>query len=777
MNKSYLEELNSVQREAVKNVKGPELVIAGAGSGKTRVLTYRIAHLLTLGVYSNSILALTFTNKAAKEMRLRIASLVGSDVSKSLWMGTFHSIFSKILRIEAEKLGYTSNYTIYDTADSKSLIKSIVKDLHLDEKEYQANIVMKRISSAKNNLITADAYKSNAQIIERDRSSKKPEIARIYEIYASKCKRADAMDFDDLLLNTNILFRDFPDVLNKYQKKFSYILVDEYQDTNFSQYLIVKKLSELHNNICVVGDDAQSIYSFRGAKIENILNFRNDYPEYKLFKLEQNYRSSQNIVNAANSLIKKNKDQIQKVVFSEKEQGEKIKILKALTDKEEGFEVASSIVNKKLDEHVDYKDFAVLYRTNAQSRIFEESFRKFDIPYKIYGGLSFYQRKEIKDLIAYFRLIVNYSDNEAFKRVINYPARGIGKTTLNKIEQAANNNNVNLWDIAANAQKFGLDINQGTFLKINNFINYINDNSNKVGSTDAYDFAYSIAKTSGIINEFDAERTTENLVKKENIQELLNAIKDFEESEENKDKLVTLDQYLQNVSLLTNADNEKEEDLNKVTLMTIHSAKGLEFKYVYIVGVEEELFPSHMSTSTRQELEEERRLFYVAITRAEKQIQISYALNRYKWGVLSDCRPSRFIKDIDSKYLEMPEEEPDIEQDDDFNDFKPKYKPKYNYRSHSNSAKLKPATVSVQPNKKFTRLKDAKIKNVSDTDFIADDPKKIQVGMSVKHQRFGVGKVISLEGEFPNIKAMVFFQSSGQKQMLLKFAKLKIVNS
>ena len=774
MNQSYLEELNNVQREAVKNVKGPELVIAGAGSGKTRVLTYRIAHLLTLGVYSNSILALTFTNKAAKEMRERIVSLVGSDAARNLWMGTFHSIFSKILRIEAEKLGFTSNYTIYDTADSKSLIKSIVKDLHLDEKEYQANLVLNRISSAKNNLITAESYKSNTQIIERDKSTKKPEIARIYEIYSSRCKRADAMDFDDLLLNTNILFRNFPDVLKKYQKKFSYILVDEYQDTNFSQYLIVKKLSELHKNICVVGDDAQSIYSFRGAKIENILNFRNDYPEYKLFKLEQNYRSSQTIVNAANSLIKKNKDQIQKVVFSEKEQGEKIKIVKALTDKEEGFEVASSIVNTKLDEYVDYKDFAILYRTNAQSRIFEEAFRKLDIPYKIYGGLSFYQRKEIKDLIAYFRLIVNHNDNEAFKRIINYPARGIGKTTLNRITEAAVTNNTNLWDVAANTQRMELGINKGTSLKINNFINYIKDNSDKVNNTSAYDFAYSIAKTSGIINDLNAEKSSDNIVKQENIQELLNAIKDFEESDENKDKLVTLDQYLQNVSLLTNVDNEKKEDLNKVTLMTIHSAKGLEFKYVYIVGVEEELFPSHMSTSTRQELEEERRLFYVAITRAEKQVQISYALNRYKWGVLSDCRPSRFINDIDNKYLEMPEEEPDIEQDDDFNDFKPQYKPKYNYKNASSKQK-EPQIVSINPNKRLTKLKDARVKSSSNNTFNADDPKTIQVGMSVEHQRFGVGKVISLEGEFPNIKAMVFFQTSGQKQLLLKFAKLRIV--
>ncbi len=774
MNQNYLEELNSVQCEAVKNVKGPELVIAGAGSGKTRVLTYRIAHLLTLGVRSNSILALTFTNKAAKEMRERIVSLVGGDAARNLWMGTFHSIFSKILRIEAEKLGFTSNYTIYDTVDSKSLIKSIVKDLHLDEKEYQANLILKRISSAKNNLITAESYKSNAQIIERDRSAKKPEIARIYEIYSSRCKKADAMDFDDLLLNTNILFRNFPDVLKKYQKKFSYILVDEYQDTNFSQYLIVKKLSELHKNICVVGDDAQSIYSFRGAKIENILNFRNDYPEYKLFKLEQNYRSSRIIVNAANSLIKKNKDQIQKVVFSKKEQGDKIKIVKALTDKEEGFEVASSIVNKKLDEHVDYKDFAILYRTNAQSRIFEEAFRKFDIPCKIYGGLSFYQRKEIKDLIAYFRLIVNHNDNEAFKRIINYPARGIGKTTLNRIVEAAVNNNKNLWDVASNIQKMELEINKGTSLKINNFVNYIKDNSDKLNNTSAYDFSYSIAKTSGIINDLNAEKSSDNIIKQENIQELLNAIKDFEESDENKDKLVTLDQYLQNVSLLTNVDNEKEEDLNKVTLMTIHSAKGLEFKYVYIVGVEEELFPSHMSTSTRQELEEERRLFYVAITRAEKQVQISYALNRYKWGVLSDCRPSRFINDIDSKYLEMPKEEPDIEQDDDFNDFKPQYKPKYNYKKTSSKQK-EPQTVSVNPNKRLTKLKDARVKSSSNNTFNADDPKTIQVGMSVEHQRFGVGKVISLEGEFPNIKAMVFFQTSGQKQLLLKFAKLRIV--
>ncbi len=577
-----MNDLNNEQQEAVKNINGPCLVIAGAGSGKTRVLIYRIAYLLSSGIKANTILALTFTNKAANEMKERISKLVDADIAKYLWMGTFHSIFARILRFEAAHLEYSSNYTIYDTSDSLNLIRTIIKELDLDPETYKANNVLKSISSAKNNLITAPAYANNHQLIERDRRYRKPEIANIYRIYAGRCLKSDAMDFDDLLLNTNLLFRNNPDILTKYQQKFNYILVDEYQDTNFSQYLIVKKLAAKHKNVCVVGDDFQSIYAFRGANIGNILNFKDDYPEYKLYKLEQNYRSTQNIVNAANSVIAKNKNQIHKKLFSKNIKGDKIKVIQALTDNEEGYIISNSIIESKIKENYNYNDYAILYRTNAQSRIFEESLRKQSIPYKIYGGLSFYQRKEIKDILAYFRLIINKNDDDALKRIINYPVRGIGKTTINKIEWLSREKDTNMWNILADIDKYEPALNKRT-ANINNFVALLKDFSEKLPTLDAYDLAHYVASKTGILKELSNDKSPENISKYENIQELLNGIKVFTTKKENEEDNVGLDKYLEDVVLLTNEDYGKKEDKNKVTLLTVHSAKGLEFKNVYIV--------------------------------------------------------------------------------------------------------------------------------------------------------------------------------------------------
>ncbi|NBC84416.1 MAG: UvrD-helicase domain-containing protein [Bacteroidetes bacterium] len=783
METDFLKDLNKVQQEAVTNYKGASLVIAGAGSGKTRVLTYRIAYLLSQGVPPQSILALTFTNKAAKEMKDRIGKLIGYSSARYLWMGTFHSVFARILRSEADKLGYTSNFTIYDTTDTKSLIKSIIKELILDDQQYKPNQIYGRISSAKNNLITASAYNSNSQIQKRDMESKRPQVGEIYRMYAQRCKKADAMDFDDLLMNTNILFRDFPDALEKYQSLFNYILVDEYQDTNFSQYLIVNKLAANHKNVCVVGDDAQSIYSFRGAKIENILNFRKDYPDYNIYKLEQNYRSTQNIVDAANSVIKVNKNQIEKKVWSGNDVGEKIQVVQTMTDTEEGFVVANSILDTVYSAHLKYQDFAILYRTNAQSRIFEEALRKRNIPYKVYGSLSFYQRKEIKDLLGYFRLIINPNDDEAFKRVVNYPTRGIGQTTLSKIEYAANIANISMWEVLQNPSQHELNINQGTTTKLANFKKLILGFTEGLKSQSAYDLAYQIASETGILKELYNGKTPEEVSRYENIQELLNAIHEFTEGAKEEGNNNTLDQYLENVALLTDADNEKEEDINKVSLMTVHAAKGLEFKNVYIAGLEEELFPSGMSTGTIHELEEERRLFYVAMTRAEQRVMLSYTQTRYKWGNPTHCAPSRFIKEIDQKYLELPQElisEPQ-EEHAYINDFSQKE----NGQSHGRPQPQQPGRKTVTTSKgssQYMKMKDARrvaytANPVSDDpSFQPDDPGEINTGMEVIHQRFGKGKVNRLEGEFPNKKATVFFDNLGEeKQLLLKFAKLKIV--
>ncbi len=775
----YLKDLNEVQKEAVINYQGASLVIAGAGSGKTRVLTYRITHLLANTVPAHKILALTFTNKAAAEMKSRIAKMVGNDVARFLWMGTFHSIFARILRMEAEHLGYTSSYTIYDTIDSKNLVKKVIKELGLDDKTYKPGEIYGRISSAKNNLITAKAYASNQQIMVQDQKNKRPRTAEIYMIYANRCKKADAMDFDDLLLNTNILFRDFPDVLEKYQDKFQYILVDEYQDTNFSQYLIINKLSAKNKNICVVGDDAQSIYAFRGAKIENILNFRNDYPGYQLYKLEQNYRSTKTIVEAANSLIKKNKEQIPKEVYSQNEIGDKITVIEAETDKDEAYSVARIIQDTAIDRGYDYKDFAILYRTNAQSRSFEEALRRFNIPYKVFGSISFYQRKEIKDVLAYFRLAVNQKDDEALLRIINYPTRGIGNTTISKIETYTNNQNLNIWEVLLKIEKIQIGLNAGTINKLIKFRNLIQGFAEDIKSLDAYDAAMEIAKESGILKELNNPESHEDQTKFENVEELLNGIKEFVDENDDPDFFPSLDKFMENVALLTNQDNEKDEDFNKVTIMTIHSAKGLEFKYVFLAGLEEELFPSAMASGTQKELEEERRLFYVALTRAEESATISFAKERYKWGVPTSCRPSRFIKEVDEQYLDLPDsfyDQPTTPFGDNL--FEDSSKPRFE-RKPARPAGEKPGINATIPqvNKKLVKLSEANRKSGnSNVDFKPDDPSLIEEGMIVRHAKFGLGEVVIIEGAEPNKKAKVNFEVVGEKQLLLKFAKLQIVN-
>ncbi|MDF1546196.1 MAG: 3'-5' exonuclease, partial [Bacteroidales bacterium] len=649
---AYLKELNQVQREAVENINGPSLVIAGAGSGKTRVLTFRIAHMLNKGVNASTILALTFTNKAAREMKDRIANIIGAQSARYLWMGTFHSIFAKILRFEAKVIGYPSSFTIYDAQDSKNLIKSIVKELQFDPNVYKPSEILGRISFAKNNLVTAKSYAVTPQIMEADRHSRKPEIFRIYQMYENRCKTAGAMDFDDILMKTNYLFEKFPEILAKYQDKFEYIMVDEYQDTNYSQYLIIKKLAAKHHNICVVGDDAQSIYAFRGARIENILNFKKDYPENKVFKLEQNYRSTQNIVNAANSVIDKNKNQIKKNVFSEKEPGTRIRIIEAYTDHEEGYLIANLINEIRYSLHTSFNGFAILYRTNAQSRILEESLRKKNIPYQIFGGISFYQRKEIKDLLSYFRLILNPNDDEAFKRIVNYPKRGIGDASLEKLSLFASQHQMSIWQAALHLNESNMGLGAAVQQKIISFLSFIHNLSATAYHVDAYEAARQIAVSSGILKELYNDKSPEGISRHENIQELLNGIKDFSIREKEGENIVTLNQFVENVALLTNEDKASGEDGEKVTLMTIHSAKGLEFKHVFLAGLEEELFPSKFSVSHISDLEEERRLFYVAITRAEMSLYISYARTRYRWGQLSDCQPSRFIKDIDTEFIE-----------------------------------------------------------------------------------------------------------------------------
>lgn len=724
------------------------------------MLTYRIANMLADGVNPYSVLSLTFTNKAAAEMKERIKTVVG-EKAKYLWMGTFHSIFARILRVESDKLGYPSTFTIYDTADSRSVLKSIIKELSLDEAVYKVNEVHSRISLAKNNLVTPAVYANTSSLVTIDAANRRPRIADIYKKYMQKCYLSGAMDFDDLLLNTNVLFRDHADVLDKYQKIFQYILVDEYQDTNMAQYLIVKKLSEKHGNLCVVGDDAQSIYSFRGAKIENILNFRNDYPNYQLFKLEQNYRSTQTIVNAANSIIQKNSKQIKKTSFSAKDIGEKIKVLKAYTDQEEGFLVAGSISDTIYNEHSEYKDFAILYRTNAQSRIFEDALRKKNIPYKIYGGISFYQRKEIKDMIAYLRLIVNHNDDEAFKRVVNYPARGIGDTTLTRLEEAAAANSTNIWTITTEAPLDKVGLKGAAIKKLGDFTQLILGFQSAIYTESAYDFALMVATQAGIIKDLKEDKTNDGISKFENMEGLFNGIKEFEENakESGEPLPVTIDRFLENVALITDADSEKPEDKNRLSMMTIHSAKGLEFKHVYLVGLEENLFPGQMSCQSQESLEEERRLFYVAITRAEKNATISYAQSRYKWGNITSCVPSRFIKDIDSSYI-------DWNEDSLFGGSPAASQNSYSTQSFNPKANTITAQRTVAPTPQHRP-----VSAITDP----ADMNEIEVGMEVEHERFGFGKIAALEGAAPEIKATVNFTVAGSKTLLLKFAKLRIV--
>lgn len=769
----YLNELNKIQKEAVIRTEGPALIIAGAGSGKTRVLTYRIAHLLNQGAKPWSILSLTFTNKAAREMKVRIGKVAGENIARYLWMGTFHSIFSRILRTEYEATGYPSNFTIYDSADSKSLIKTIIKSFQLDDKTYKTNVVASRISMAKNNLLTPAVYSNNTEIRDIDKSMRMPAIHEVYKEYTKRCFLSGAMDFDDLLLKTNLLFRDHPEILEKYQDRFDYVMVDEYQDTNFAQYLIVKKLAAKHKNICVVGDDAQSIYSFRGAKIENILNFRKDYPDHKLFKLEQNYRSTQNIVNAANSIIAKNKRQIPKNVFSEKETGKPLKILSALTDNEEGFLVAGEIAETQLRDHYKYQDYAILYRTNAQSRIFEEALRKRNIPYKIYGGLSFYQRKEIKDLLAYYRITINPADNEALKRIINFPPRGIGSTTMLKLETAATNNETTIWKtILALGEAHPAGLNKGTIAKVKNFAILIQSFAAYTAENDAFDTAKTIAEQAGILKELYNDKSPEGLGRHENIQELLNGIQEFSLSAIEEGRPEKLENYLEDVALLTDQDNEKDDDRNKVTMMTVHSAKGLEFKNVFVVGLEENLFPSQPrgDKNTEENLEEERRLFYVAVTRAEENVCLSYANQRYRWGNLDFCTPSRFLEELDERYIDNSNvTRPSRGFQNTY--AQPRETQRQNFEKRSTASPINSPGSQNIFNKKLVSLKEAGRRQAA---FIGDDAAKIQPGMTIEHQRFGEGKVTRVEGIAPDIKATIFFQKHGHKQLLLKFAKLKI---
>ena len=769
MDKQYLDELNDGQRNAVLYNDGPSLVIAGAGSGKTRVLTYKIAYLLEQGYDPWNILALTFTNKAAREMKERIARQVG-DRARYLWMGTFHSIFSRILRIESSSIGFTSNFTIYDSSDSKSLIKSIVKEMQLDDKVYKPGMLQSRISNAKNRLILPDAYAADGSIYRSDMDAKVPATRDIYRRYWERCKQSDAMDFDDLLVYTYLLFKDYPSIRDKYVSQFHYVLVDEYQDTNFAQHSIVLQLTQERQRVCVVGDDAQSIYSFRGANIDNILKFTQIYRGAKLFKLEQNYRSTQTIVCAANSLIAKNSEQIHKEVFSQKAKGDPIGVFNAYSDVEEGDIVANKINQLHLREGYAYSDFAVLYRTNAQSRIFEEALRKRTLPYKIYGGLSFYQRKEVKDVIAYFRLAVNPNDEEAFKRVVNYPARGIGDTTLNKIIGAANEHRVSLWKVLEAPLTYGLNINKGTHAKLQGFRELIEGFIRDAQEKDAYEVGSAIVRQSGIMNEIYQDRTPENMSRQENIEELVNGMHDFcATRREEGNGHVMLTDYLSEISLLTDQDTDKEGDTEKITLMTIHSAKGLEFKNVFVVGLEENLFPSQLSMNSYRELEEERRLFYVAITRAEEHCFLSFAKSRFKYGKMEFSSPSRFLKDIDVRYLNVPQEEQTVRR------------PTENAARFQPSSRFAPRTEvkierqRVEPVRPATMPKFTRVSAASPRPSVGSTPNGLQVGNIIEHERFGVGEVMKVEGAGDNCKATVKFRNAGEKQLLLKFARFKVI--
>tara|TARA_B110000003_G_scaffold56724_2_gene56812 strand:+ start:23791 stop:26112 length:2322 start_codon:yes stop_codon:yes gene_type:complete len=762
----FIGELNDAQKAPVVHKEGPLIVIAGAGSGKTRVLTYRIAYLIQNGVDPFEILSLTFTNKAAREMKERISTLIDSSEAKNLWMGTFHSVFARLLRAEADKLGFPSNFTIYDTQDSERLIASIIKEMKLEKDIYKTKQIRNRISAFKNSLITVKAYHNDADLIEADKMARRPKMGEVYNEYVERCFKSGAMDFDDLLLRTNELLNRFPRVLSKYQNRFKYILVDEYQDTNHSQYLIVKALSDKFHNICVVGDDAQSIYAFRGANINNILNFQNDYEDVKLYRLEQNYRSTKNIVNAANSIINHNQSKIDKVVWTSNQEGSKIKIKCLASDADEGRAVASIIFENKMNNQKNNKDFAVLYRTNAQSRAIEDSLRKRNIQYRVYGGLSFYQRKEIKDIIAYLRIIINPNDEESLKRIINYPARGIGSTTIDKLIIASKEFNLTLFEVIKNLSKINIRINNGTREKLNDFLNLIKLFQIENRKLNAYQISDLVIKKSGIINILKSEGTPENISKIDNIEELLNGIRDFTDGQlEIVNATGNISEFLEDIALATDFDNDNEPDADKVSLMTIHLAKGLEFPTVFIVGLEEDLFPSAMSLNTRSELEEERRLFYVAVTRAKEQAYITYTQSRYRWGKLIDAEPSRFIEEIDDKYVEKE------------NVYRYKSKPLVDASIFESFKQKKEFNSISKPNQsQLSKLK--RLYNIQNPNIISNKTSiKLVIGMEVSHGRFGKGKVLSVEGSGNDKKAAINFQGFGVKNLLIRFAKLTILNS
>ena len=788
MNINYIKELNESQCAAVTYNDGPSLVIAGAGSGKTRVLTYKIAYLLENGYNPWNILALTFTNKAAREMKERIARQVGAERARYLWMGTFHSIFSRILRAEAQYIGFTSQFTIYDTADSKSLLRSIIKEMGLDEKTYKPGTVQARISNAKNHLVTPTGYAANKEAYESDMAVKMPAIRDIYTRYWERCRQAGAMDFDDLLVYTYILFRDYPEVLARYQDQFRYILVDEYQDTNYAQHSIVLQLTKENQHVCVVGDDAQSIYSFRGADIDNILYFTKTYPNTKVFKLEQNYRSTQTIVCAANSLIEKNERQIRKAVFSEKEKGEAIGVFQAYSDVEEGDIVANKVAELRREYHYGYADFAILYRTNAQSRIFEEALRKRSMPYKIYGGLSFYQRKEIKDVIAYFRLVVNPNDEEAFKRIINYPARGIGDTTVGKIISAATDHGVSLWSTLCEPLTYGLNINKGTHTKLQGFRALIEGFITDQADKNAYEIGVDIIRQSGIMNDVCQDTSPENLSRKENIEELVNGMNDFcalRQQEGNPN--ISLTDFLSEIALLTDQDSDKADDGEKITLMTVHSAKGLEFKNVFVVGLEENLFPSGMVGDSPRALEEERRLFYVAITRAEEHCYLSFAKTRFRYGKMEFGSPSRFLRDIDIHYLKMPHEAGISRSvDEGAGRFRREIEGGFTrsaspsrttpFGSASSERKERPKAQIIAPSVPRNLKKVSTVSGGSQA--MSSGPVSVaglQAGQRIEHERFGLGEVMKVEGTGDNAKATIHFKNAGEKQLLLRFARFKVI--
>ena len=745
----YLESLNEPQYEGVVNTEGPCMLIAGAGSGKTRVLTYRIAHLMSKGVDAFNIMALTFTNKAAREMRERIEKVVGND-ARNLWMGTFHSVFARILRAEAHHIGYSHNFTIYDADDSKTLVKHIIKEMNLDDAVYKPSTVFNRISAAKNSLIGWQDYLNNAELMGDDAANLRPEIGKIYRAYAQRCFKSDAMDFDDLLFNTDKLFKEHLEVLNKYQHRIHYVLVDEFQDTNLCQYFIIRKLAAVQQNVCVVGDDAQSIYAFRGADITNILNFERDYPDLKVIKLEQNYRSTKNIVSAANSVIKKNRAQLPKNVWTANEEGGLIELIKAVSDNEEGRLVASSIFHEKMQHQLKFSDFAVLYRTNSQSRAIEEALRRMNIKYKVVGGLSFYQRKEIKDLLAYMRFSINQQDEASFRRIINLPKRGIGDSTVDKIIVAANDHAISIWEVIQHAQSF---IGGRAASPIDDFVAMIKRFTLEVGRKDAYDAAFEIAKGSGLLRELYEDKTVEGLSRYENVQELLNAIKEFVDDPERQEK--SLGAFLQEVSLITGQDEDKDKDPDKVTLMTIHMAKGLEYRNVYIVGLEEDLFPSQMRLSSRADLEEERRLFYVAITRAQKGLFLSYALTRYRFGRLKNCEPSRFLDDVDQSFIKVSSKFAGLESTP----------PSSGYAKTLINGMKK--TISSAPTLKPSNYK-------APSDFAPSDTSGLKEGMKVEHPKFGFGLVTQMDQSGPDRKAKINFDDFGEKTLLLNFAKLKI---